>query len=514
MCAKQKNVLPSKYLDPEEKFDIFRFQDQKPDGMKPKRYLAYSWVFSLWLLSCQTEDTLIPPNIILIVADDLGWADVGYQGHPLHETPNLDQLAREGLVLNRFYPTAANCAPSRAGMLTGMYGPRHHVYLPQGYAREGNVENMRWKVPTYGEDSSYLTFQVNINHVDPAAISLAEKLEEAGYVTARLGKWHIGDDNQGFHYNSSAGVLGEYSNKDGKEDRFYNDTTVARKLTDTTLELMEKHKDSPFFIYLAHWEVHTPMAARDDRVNYYRQKMEEKDLHEYDPTYAAEVEQLDKSVGRVMKKLKELGIEGNTLLIFTSDNGGLMRLTNNYPLRAGKGTFYEGGIRVPAVARWPNVIKPGSSSDFPVSGVDFMPTFSELSGVPPPSEQPVDGISILPLLRGGSLPERPIYFHFPLYLEGQGEERVLPVYGGQKGHWRAVPSSVVIQGDWKLIRYYEYDSYELFNLENDVSESEDKFEFEQEKAGLLRDSLQQWVERTGAPVPDIPNEAFHSLRPK
>ncbi len=484
--------------------------------MKPLPILKFLILFltSIWLYSCQADKAKSPPNIVFILADDLGWADVGYQGHPLHETPYLDQLAKEGLVLNRFYPTAANCAPSRAGMLTGMYGPRHHVYLPQGYAREGNVENMRWKVPTFGEDSTYQTFQVNINHVDPAAISLAEMLEEAGYVTARLGKWHIGDDNQGFHYNSSAGILGEYSNKGGKEERYYNDTTVARKLTDAALDIMEKYKDSPFFIYLSHWEVHTPMAAREDRVNFYREKIEDRDLQDFDPVYAAEVEQLDKSVGRVMKKLEELGIEDNTLLIFTSDNGGLMRLTNNYPLRAGKGTFYEGGIRVPAVARWPKVIKPGSSSEFPVSGVDLMPTFSEIAGVPPPSEQPVDGISILPLFKGEPLPERPIYFHFPLYLEGQGDERVLPIYGSQEGHWRAVPSSVVIQDDWKLIHYYEYDSYELFNLKDDLSETKDIFEQEEEQASILRDSLWQWVDKTHAPVPKIPNKAFQSLRPK
>jgi arylsulfatase A-like enzyme len=484
--------------------------------MKPLPILQLLIFFltSLWLYSCQTDKAIAPPNIVFILADDLGWADLGYKGHPLHETPHLDQLAKEGLVLNRFYPTAANCAPSRAGILTGMYGPRHHVYLPQGYAREGNVQHMRWKVPTFGEDSTYQTFQVNINHVDPSAVSLAEMLTEAGYVTARLGKWHIGDDNQGFHYNSSAGVLGEYSNKDGKEGRYYNDTTVARKLTDTALELMEKHKDDSFFIYLSHWEVHTPMAARQDRVGYYRQKIASLGWDGFDPVYAAEVEQLDKSVGRVMKQLKDLGLEDNTLLIFTSDNGGLMRFTDNGPLRAGKGTFYEGGIRVPAVVRWPDVIKGGTSSEYPVSGVDFMPTFSDIAGISPPSDQPVDGISILPLFMGESLPERPIYFHFPLNLEGQGEERVLPVYGSQEGYWRAVPSSTVILGDWKLIHYYEYDGYELFDLKSDVSETEDLYEQEKIKARTLRDSLRQWVDKTDAPVPEIPNKAFQSLRPK
>jgi arylsulfatase A-like enzyme len=476
-----------------------------------------STILIFFIIASCSKPTQTPtqkPNIVFILADDMGWADVGFRDNPLHETPNLDKLAKEGMTLNRFYPSAANCAPSRAGILTGMYGPRHHVYLPQGYAREGNVEKMRWKVPTFGEDSTYQTFQVNINQVDPNITSLAELLEGAGYITARLGKWHIGDDNQGFTYNSSAGVLGEYSNRDGKEERFYNDTTVARKLTDTALELMEKHKDDPFFIYLSHWEVHTPMAARQDRVEYFRQKIARLGLEGFDPVYAAEVEQLDKSVGRVMEKLRQLELEDNTLLIFTSDNGGLMRFTDNGPLRAGKGTFYEGGIRVPAVFRWPAVIQAGTSSEYPVSGVDFMPTFAELAGVLPPSRQPVDGVSLIPLLKGDNLPDRPIFFHFPLYLEGQDKERVLPVYGSEVNHWRAVPSSVVIQGDWKLIKYHEYGSHELFDLGSDISEDYDLQPIEKEKARALLDTLQHWLNTTEAPIPRVPNEKFHSITPK
>ncbi|MBI1301536.1 MAG: sulfatase-like hydrolase/transferase [Alphaproteobacteria bacterium] len=192
------------------------------------------------------QDT-VRPNIVMIVADDLGWADVGYRGHALYETPNIDRLATEGMVFENFYPSAANCAPSRAGILTGMYGPRHHVYLPQGYVREGNIRQMRRKVPTFGEDTSYHTFQVNINHVDPAFTSLAEMLGSVGYISARLGKWHIGDDNQGFSYNTSGGVLGETSNRNGTEGRLYNDTTVAERLTETALELMEKHREDHFF---------------------------------------------------------------------------------------------------------------------------------------------------------------------------------------------------------------------------------------------------------------------------
>ncbi|TNF68891.1 MAG: sulfatase [Bacteroidetes bacterium] len=468
--------------------------------------MAFSFTVMLMLVQCTGGPELKKPNIIVILADDLGWADVGYNGAEYYETPNLDRLASQGMVLSRFYPSAANCSPSRACLMTGMYSPRHSVYLPQGFSRGGEVSSMRWKTPARDQDSSFFTFPVSINTVDPSFVSLAEMLKGAGYVSARLGKWHIGDDNQGFDVNSSNGIPRFTSNRGGEEGRFYDDTAVAERLTDAAMDFIGENRDRPFFLYLSHWEVHTPMRARRDRIGYYEKKLESTD-GVYNPVYAAEVEQVDLSLGRIMNRLEELGLARNTLLIFTSDNGGLSGLTNNAPLRAGKGSFYEGGIRVPCVIRWPDVIREGRVSDFPVSGIDFMPSFAEITGAELPASQPVDGISLLPLLRGEALEEdRTLFFHFPLYLGGSRGISFLPAYDSGELMWRAVPSTTVMKGPWKLIYYYEYDSYELFNLEKDISEQHDLSQLETKVAEELLGEIRKWCSQVEAPIPVVPNE--------
>lgn len=303
---------------------------------------------------------------------------------------------------------------------------------------------------------------------------------------------------------SANGEPGNITNLCGTEDRFYDDVYVAEKLTDAALRFMEENKNNPFFLYLSHWEVHTPLAARNERISYYKNKLVSWSEKRYDPVYAAEVEQVDISVGRVMNKLKELGLEKNTVVIFTSDNGGLSSVTNNAPLRAGKGTFYEGGIRVPFCLKWPGVAKPGSKTDTPVNGVDFMPAFAEMASAELPQNQPVDGASFVPLLRGESFDrERPLFFHFPLYLGGSGA--VLPSFDGEKNYWRAVPCTVIMQGDWKLIYYYEYDRYELFNLKEDISEQSDLSAKETGIAMKLLEALRKWVSDVNAPVPSVLN---------
>ncbi len=460
-------------------------------------------------VSCSSRDpqNLSAPNIIIVLADDLGWADTGFQGQAYFETPNLDKMASEGLIMSRFYPSAANCAPSRACMLTGTYGPRHGVYIPQGYARGGNVKDMRFKVPVLGEDSSFFNFNVSVNHIDSEFTSLAELLKPAGYVSSRLGKWHIGDDNQGFDENSANGVPGYTTNINGDEARFYDDTSVGEKLTDAAIDFIQKNKDKPFFLYLSHWEVHTPMVAKQDRIEYYREKAERLGLKNANEIYAAEVEVLDISLGRILSALDEFELKENTIVIFTSDNGGLSSQTNNEPLRGGKGSYYEGGIRVPFVVRWPLAIPAGTRSDVASIGVDFMPTLAEITGANLPKTQPIDGHSLLEVWKN---PEkslvRPIFFHFPLYLGGDEKTALLPKFGGTEPYWRAVPSTVIMNGPWKLTYYYEYDSYEIYNLEDDISESKNL-------AGTLPDlenelliKLQSWVEETGAPVPKVLNK--------
>jgi arylsulfatase A-like enzyme len=438
------------------------------------------------------------PNIIILFADDLGWADVGYQGMKpsgFHETPNIDRLASGGMIFDRFYPSAANCAPSRACLITGMYTPRHHVYLPQGFSRGVDITKMRWKVPTHGFDSTFNTFQVNINHVAPEWISLAEMLREGGYVTARLGKWHIGDDNQGFDLLSADGTPGHITNLNGNERRYYNDTLVAERLTDLAVDFIYNNRDRPFFLYLAHWEPHNPVVAPGHRVEYYRNKFNRLGNTECDPVYAANVEQLDVSTGRIMAILEALNLEENTMVIFTSDNGGVSNIPSNYPLRASKGTFYEGGIRTPCIIKWPAVVEPGSRTDFPANGVDFMPTFAEMASLPVPESQPVDGVSLLPVLRGEQMNiDRSMFFHFPLYLDR-----------------RAVPCTVIMRGDWKMIYYYEYDRYELFNLREDISEQHDLSGKRPGIAGKLLDELNAWTKKVNAPIPGVPNELYQDV---
>ena len=456
------------------------------------------------MLARVPHSSISKPNIVLIIADDLGWADVGYNGQKFYETPNIDRLAAQGMKFNRFYPSAANCAPSRASLLTGMYSPRHQVYIPQGLARGGEVSKMRFKVPTQGQNATFNTFHVSINQVAPEFESLAEVLKKSGYASARLGKWHIGDDNQGFDLVSANGEPGFITNINGDEKRFYSDTLVAEKLTDTALDFIEENKNDPFFLYLAHWEVHTPLAARQGRIDYYERKLEGFEDQEYNSTYAAEVEQVDISVGRVMDKLAALDLEDNTIVIFTSDNGGLLSSTSNNPLRSGKGTYYEGGIRDPFCVKWPEMIEPGSECDQPVNGVDLLPTFAEIAAAELPQNQPVDGISILPLLKGEAIdPARPLFFHFPLYLGGYGQ--ALPSYDGTENYWRAVPSSTIISGDWKLVYYYEYERYELFNLKEDIGEQNDLAARRVEIALPLLSRLKKWVADVHAPVPTVLN---------
>ena len=270
--------------------------------------LSITLVFIGLLVTCKTNEIKKIknlPNIVIIYADDLGWVDVGYNKYSkFYETPYMDKLASEGLILNRFYPSAANCAPSRASMMSGMYTPKHGVYLPQGLSRGGAIEEMRFKVPTHDADSSFNTFPFSINQLNPDFMSLAELLNQAGYKTARFGKWHIGPDNQGFEVNSANGEIGFITNHGKSEKRFYSDTLVAERLTTASIDFIKENKKEPFFLYLAHWEVHGPKRARKDRISYFQNKKESLGFSEFNAVYAAEVEQLDMSVKRIYEALK------------------------------------------------------------------------------------------------------------------------------------------------------------------------------------------------------------------
>ena len=450
------------------------------------------------------------PNIIFILADDLGWQDTGFAGAKFFETPRIDRLAAEGMIFSNAYSGGPNCSPTRACFITGTYTPRHGIYQPGGQAR-GDIRYMRLLVPAVNLRNRALNRRLMdeiaiTNDLDPAFVSIADVLKPAGYTSARLGKWHLGDDTQGFDLSSSNGE----SNPAGN---LYGDIDVAEKLTDRALRFIEENRDSPFFLYLSHWDVHTPHRARQEVVDKYQAKLDaipEAERGNFNPVYAAMIEAVDTSVGRVVDKIDALGLAENTLIFFTSDNGGLDIVSQLEPFRGEKGSLFEGGIRVPACARWKGVIAAGSLSDTPITSVDFLPTFANLAGAALPVSQPVDGVDLSPLFRGESIAERSIFWHYPLYLAGGGlggsaRNLEIAIPGGKTYSWRSVPSTVLRRGPWKLFKFHEDNSVALYNLEDDPGEHNDLAREFPEKTTELRAELKAWLKETGAPIPSQPN---------
>lgn len=448
------------------------------------------------------------PNIVFIIADDLGWADVGFNGATFYETPNIDRLRAEGVNFTSSYPGAANCMPSRSCILSGMYTPRTQMWTP-GRLAKGDIASMKFLVPSRGNPAGDDVFPSN-GALEPSVVSIAETLKPAGYRSARFGKWHMGPNTQGFDVSDPSGRGDDVGKK------FYGNINVAEWLTDASVKFIADNNDRPFFLYLAHWDVHTPIRARKAVVEKYKRKLANgKWDRKWNPTYAAMIEAVDISVGRVAKALKDGGVEDNTLFVFTSDNGGHSGATWCEPLKGAKGAFYEGGIRVPTCMRWPGVIAPDSECDTPITGVDFLPTFAALAGAGTPKSQPVDGRSIVPLLRGEpALEERSIFWHYPLYLAGGTYNQVVPVHGTDRMYWRATPCSVIRKGDWKLIQFFEDDSIRLFNLPRDIGEKTDLAAVNPDKAASLLAELKAWQKRTGATIPTRLNPKFDPKKKK
>jgi arylsulfatase A-like enzyme len=442
------------------------------------------------------------PNIVFIMADDLGWMDVGYNGAEFYETPNIDALCKSGMQFNEGYPGAANCMPSRSCIMTGLYTPRTHMWTPGGKSK-GNPGYMKFRVPNNSNKEGDDIFP-SLLALEPSVVSLAETLKQAGYKTLHLGKWHLGPDGQGFDLNNTNGKGA------GTTQNFYGNPDVAEWLTDAAVDYVGKNKDNPFFIYLCHWDVHVPLCARQEVVDKYKKKLASKKWSkEWNPTYAAMIEAVDICVGRVWQALKDNGIADNTLLIFTSDNGGASGSTWCEPLKGAKGAFYEGGIRVPLCMSWPDTIKPGSVCATPVTGVDYLPTFAELAGAPLPTKnQPVDGTSVVPLLHGKSMPDRAIFWHYPLYLQGSSYAQVLPILGTDRMYWRATPCSIVRKGDWKLMQFFESGKTELYNIREDIREQQDLSASHPEKAAELLKELRKWQVKTQAVIPVKLNPGF------
>jgi len=419
---------------------------------------------------------------VFIFIDDLGWRDLSCFGSRYYETPNIDKLAGEGMVFTSAYSNAPNCAPTRACLMSGQYSPRHGVYTV-GSPERGKTR-LRKLIPI-----------PNKTNLDSKIVTIPEALKSAGYTSACIGKWHLGDKEPFRPEDRGFDVVFRRS----RRSHFMADGEyLTDRLTNESLKFIEQNRDRPFFLYLAHHTVHTPIQAKKDIIEKYKKKKPSGEHN--NPTYAAMIESMDQSVGTVCDKLDELGLRDNTVVFFFSDNGGYANATSMTPLRGSKGMLYEGGIRVPMIARWPGKIKAGSSCDVPVIGIDFYPTFLKMAGAPKPSGHLLDGQSIVPLLtRSGALKRKAIFWHFPAYLEP---------YNKKQGLWRTTPAGAVRQGDWKLIEFFEDGKIEMYNLKDDISEKNDLANVMPAKAKELHTLLVEWRKSVNAPVPTEKNPEY------
>jgi len=424
-------------------------------------------------------------NFVFFLIDDMGWVDLSCYGSKYYETPNIDRLASQGMRFTQAYAACPVCSPTRASIMTGKYPARLHLtdFIP------GHVHPYaKLAVPDW---TKYLPLE---------EVTIAEAFKDAGYTTCFIGKWHLGSgkyypEKQGFDINiagCSRGAPSTYFSPynienltNGPEGEYLTD-----RLTDEAVRFLDENGDKPFLLYFSHYAVHTPLQAKKEVI----EKYERKPKHgQKSAVYAAMVESVDDSVGRIMEKLEELGIADDTAIIFMSDNGGHVGATNNAPLREAKGTGYEGGIRVPMIVKCTGIVEPNSVCDVPVISNDFYPTMLEMAGLPLRPEQHCDGVSLMPLLtKKGEIEREALFWHYPHY-------------------HRSEPFGAVRKGDWKLIEYYEDMAVELYNLKDDIGEQNDLAEKNPAKVEELRELLNKWRESVGAQMP-TPNPNFDPER--
>jgi arylsulfatase A-like enzyme len=438
------------------------------------------------------------PNIIFILADDLGYTDVACFGSKYYETPNIDKLAAQGMKLTSHHHHQ-NCQPTRAALMSGQYAPRTGIYTV------GGIDRFDWSTrPLRPVD--------NVTSLPLEKVIIAKALKTAGYATGMFGKWHLGQKDE-FHPGKrgfdeaieSSGV--HYNFKTDPPVEYPKGQYLADFLTNKAVDFIGRHKAGPFFLYLPHFGVHSPHQAKPELIAKFKDKPGVGSHN--NPTYAAMIASVDESVGRVMAELEKQGIADNTVLIFASDNGGVGGyeregvkggdITDNAPLRSGKGSLYEGGTRVPFIVRWPGVTTAGSRSDIPTIHVDLYPTFLEIAGATAPGNQPLDGESLAPLFRDpkAALKRDAIYQHFPGYL-GAGENT-----------WRTTPVGLIQSGPWKLMEFFEDHRLELYNINDDIGETKNLATAQPEKARELHTKMIAWRESVGAkmPTPNTPSEA-------
>ena len=447
-----------------------------------------------------------PPNVVLILVDDLGWADLACFGSRYYETPHLDRLASQGMRFTNAYAACAVCSPTRAAVMTGRYPARLGVTDWIRARFQGGTMPADGKNPSgYTGGNRQLLCPQNALWLETDEITIAEALKPAGYVSCHIGKWHLGMDD---HYPDRQGFDVNLGGCDYGQPPSYFDPYANRRLpqgiptlkprktgeyltdreADEAVAFIRKHGGKqPFFLYMAHYAVHTPIQAKKDLAAHYDAKPK---TQQKNAKYAAMVHSVDQAVGRIAAALDELKLADSTLVIFTSDNGGLLGPTHNAPLRSGKGYPYEGGIRVPLIVRWPAVAEPGSTCDVPVTSVDYFPTVVAATGRKLKSARRIDGESLMPLLtRRGALTRDAIFWHFPHY------------------RGRVVPYSIIRSGPWKLIKRYEGPTFELFNLDKDLGETADLAPTTPDKVRELDAKLVAWLQHVHARMPK-PNPAY------
>ncbi len=480
-------------------------------GIHPSVFL---FLFLGLASACTTQEadqkTASPPNILFILADDLGYHDLGVTGSSYYETPNIDAIAEQSMVFTNGYATCQVCSPSRASIMSGKFPARHgitdYIGAPTDTAWRGQNRHTKLLPPDY------------VRQLPSQYTVLPEALKDQGYRTFFAGKWHLGSEgswptDHGFDVNVGGWDLGyprggffspyDNPNLPNGSDGENLSLRLARETADFFTANDPQKTGQPVFAFLSFYAVHSPIQTTQSQWRKYRDKAVARGVadHGYEmghflpvrqvqdnPVYAGLLNTMDEAVGKVLTTLEELGLADNTIVVFTSDNGGVASgdafSTSNLPLRGGKGYQFEGGIREPYFIKVPGLTNGGKSSDVPVTGADFYPTLLELTGAELRPEEHQDGMSLLPVLRGQAVAERPLYWHYPHY-------------GNQGGE----PSSIIRQGDWKLIHYYEDDHQELYNLRTDADETQDVADEYPDRTEQLSALLFDYLDQTGAKYP-------------
>ncbi len=469
---------------------------------------------SLTLLACDsTQKTSLSgarPNMVFILADDLGWADLPVYGNRFNEAPSLSRMAGEGIRFTDAYAACPVCSPTRASIMSGQYP-----------ARVGVIDFITGHWRPYEE---VIVPSNRQQYLPGEIITVGEILREAGYATGYFGKWHLGGGegqrpwDQGFETANEYGGGGyfNYAGRMSTPIEVERGTPLSEALTDLSVDFIREHREGPFFLFLAHYDVHVQLDADSALIQKYLAR-EKVNGYPCNAIYAAMVEEVDQSVGRILGELEALDLDENTLVVFFSDNGGLVSrfdriplvanskqyiyegdtllyvASSNAPLRGEKGTLYEGGIREPMILWWPGTLEAGQVSNALISSVDFLPTFAQLAGVELPAGQVFDGMSLVDILEGSDpAPERAIFWHYPVYHHDQ-------------------PASAVRKGPWKLVHNLVTGQRYLYDLENDIGETNDLSLMEPELTRELYQLLEQWRKECQAEYP-VPNPDFDPAR--